>query len=469
MLDRLGLRDDSGVALATVVFVSVIVFILLSTMLVLMNYRSVQSTHYSSRSKALELADAGLNFYLYKLSLDYTYYATVPTPTPTLTNADGSWAASASYSPTTQLVTIRSVGTLTNGTKRSVIAKCSPPPPPMYAVGSGGNIDVGANTTINGPMRSNGYVHITTGGSAGIITGLAQSGVSPGGDFSPTSGGKPDPTRFKGGASYYPALSFDLMTTGITNMASAAGISLPSSRSDGKTPSALGYLITISGNYVGVRRVMTYQTAANSTATINSLGAITTSVPPSVTTTYAIPGTGVIYVAADNVYVQGTYTARVTIVATRASSSDTTYGNIIVVNSVKCGDTNNPTTVCGLIGQNNVYLPDWTSRSLMDATLTVQAALLAQFGGVNDSNMPSGLSNKGGTQSTYSYKGVYAYYPYHDLYLAGSVLGKTGIGFDSTYFVNRYYGFDPRLSTNPPPYWPHGDNQWILVSSYLEN
>jgi hypothetical protein len=74
---------------------------------------------------------------------------------------------------------IRSVGTLANGVTRAILVKCSPPPPPMYAIGSGGNIDVGANTLIDGPMRSDGYVHITTGGTQGIINGLAQSGKTP--------------------------------------------------------------------------------------------------------------------------------------------------------------------------------------------------------------------------------------------------------------------------------------------------
>ena len=460
------LRDDSGIAMITVMGISVILFIMLTTMFVLTNYRTAQSTFNTSRTQAVQLADAGINYYLYRLSVDYQYANTSPAPAPTLTNSQGTWAASATYDSASRLIVIRSRGTTKDGLSRTVVAKCSPPPPPMYAVGSGGNIDVGGNTTINGPMRSNGYVHITTGGTAGIITGLAQSGTTPNGDFSPKVGGVPDPGRFKGGASYYPALSFDTFSSDVAAMKGIAGLLLPTSRSDGKTPTAMGYLITLSNNQVIVRRVTAVATTHNSAATVANLGSITSTVPPSVTSTYAIPANGVIFVDSDNVWVQGTYTARVTICASRANSSDTTYGNINVIDSVLCGDTSNPTVVCGLMAQNSVYLCDWYSRTFMDPTLTIQAALLAQYGGVNDSNMPSGLSNLGGTKYSSS---PLTYWPYHDLALAGSVLGRTGIGFDGTYFVTRTYGFDQRLVTNPPPYWPRGDNQWVLVSSWAEN
>lgn len=457
-------RDDSGIALVTVIGIATILFLLVTTLIVLTTYRAMQTSSYVSGVEATQLADAGLNYYLYQLGLNYTYYAQSPTPTPSATSAQGSWTASATYDPTSKIVLIRSVGTMTNGASRTVMAKCSPPPPPMYAIGSGGNIDVGANTLINGPMRSNGYVHIATGGSQGIITGLAQSGVAPNGDFTPLKSGAPDPTRFKGGAQYYPALNFDTMSANVSAMKGTAGLLLASSRSDGKTPSALGYQITLANNQVGIRRVTAESRAYNNAANIALLGSLTTTVPPSVATTYAIPANGVIFIDSDNVWVSGTYTARVTICASRASSNDLTYGNITVRNSIKCGVKTDPVVVCGVMAQNNVWLPDWYSTNQMDATLTVEAALLAQYGAIGDAyngstTFPLPTSNpNGGTQ-----------YPTHNLSLAGSALGCTGVGFQTAYFITRTYGFDTRLTTNPPPYWPHTDNQWIVVSSWWQN
>jgi hypothetical protein len=136
------------------------------------------------------------------------------------------------------------------------------------------------------------------------------------------------------------------------------------------------------------------------------------------------------------------------------------------------------------MAQNNIWLPDWYSRTNMDPTLEIQAALLAQYGTIGD-NIPSGLSGNnvfynsttqtsahditttvlnGDTSGIVSSK-----YPYHDLDLAGSALGCTGVGFSVDYFITRSYGFDDRLKTSPPPYWPSGDSKWVLVSSWLEN
>jgi hypothetical protein len=250
------------------------------------------------------------------------------------------------------------------------------------------------------------------------------------------------------------------MSSDVSAMKSTAGILLPSSRSDGKTPSALGYLITLANNQVGVRRVTAESRSYSPSSNIAKLGSLTTTVPPSVQTTYAIPSNGVIYVDSDNVWVSGTYTARVTICASRASSSDSMYGNITVCNSVICGAITNPVVVCGLMAQNNVWLPDWYSTTVMDPTLTVQAALLAQYGTIGDAyngstTFPLPTTNNGT-------------YPTHNLVLAGSALGCTGVGFQTQYFITRTYGFDSRLLTNPPPDWPRSDNQWIVVSSWWQ-
>lgn len=455
-------RDDSGMAILTVVVFMTILYMLVTTLLVLSTYRTMQSSTYVSRVQATELADAGLNYYLYQLGLNYTYYALSPSPTPSMTTAEGSWSASATYDPAARVVVIRSVGTSANGVSRAIVAKCSPPPPPMYAIGSGGNIDVGANTIIDGPMRSNGYVHITMGGTRGTITGLAQSGKAPNGDFAPMKHGVPDPARFQGGAQYYKALNFDTMSSDVAQMRNIAGLLLPSSRSDGKSPSAIGYLITLANNEVGVRRVTAESRAFNNASDIAKLGTLTTVVPASVQTTFAIPANGVIFVDADNVWVRGTYTARVTICASRASSGDRTYGNITVSNSVRCGVKTNPMVVCGLMAQNNIWLPDWYSTSVMDQTLTIDAAILAQYGTIGD-------AYNGGTTFPLPTNNPSGKYPTHDLVLAGSALGCTGIGFQQKYFINRTYGFDQRLRTNPPPSWPRSDNEWILVSSWWQD
>jgi hypothetical protein len=450
MRSRARIRDDSGVALVTVVGIATILFLLVTTLLVLTTYRTMQSSRYVSRMQATHLADAGLNFYLYRLGIDYTYYDTTPTPVPSATTAQGSWSASASVSTTTQLVTIRSVGTATDGTRRTVVAQCSAPGYASYVMLSNGSITVGSSTIIYGPVRSNGSITINTGGTYGWITGFATAY----GTLSPLSGSTPNPSYFKGGGlagnsqgTQVKQVDFASVTQDIASMKLAAGLSLPSSRSDGKTTSALGYSLTFSNNQVRVARVLSECTT--STAALGRLN-----VDASTAATYAIPANGVIYVNADNVWVQGTYTSRVTVCATGASTSDTTYGNIRIADSVLCGCASNPRITCGLLAQNNVYLPGWYQQpTIMDKTLTVQAAILAENGAFT--NDPNDSKNYGQTWT-------------HDLSVSGSMASYGVPGFDTAHWGTRTYQFDSRLATDPPPYWPKTDDL-ILVSSWLEN
>ncbi len=439
------IRDDSGIAMVTVLGVATILFLLITTLMVLTTYRTLQSSHYVSRIQAMQLADAGLNFYLYQLGINYTYYDTSPTPTPSLTTAMGSWTASASVSATTQLLTIRSRGTANDGTRQTVVAECSAPGYASYVVLSNESITVANTSIIYGPIRSNGSITINP---PGCITGFATAYAT----LSPLSGSVPNPSYFKGGGiagnsqgTQVQKVNFAAVTQNIASMKLVAGLPLPCSRPPGTTTHWLGYLLTFVNNQVGVAKVLSECTT--NTATYGRLN-----VDASTAATYAIPANGVIYVTSDNVWVRGTYTSRVTLCVTGASPSDTTYGNIRVADSVLCGNTSNAQITCGLLAQNNVYLPGWYERpNIMDATLTIQAAILAENGAFTyDPN-----DNNYGTWT-------------HNLSVSGSMASYRAPGFDTTHWVNRTYNFDSRLATNPPPYWPK-TNGLIVVSSWLEN
>jgi hypothetical protein len=89
----------------------------------------------------------------------------------------------------------------------------------------------------------------------------------------------------------------------------------------------------------------------------------------------------------------------------------------------------------------------------MDATLTIQAAILAENGAFT--NDPNDSNNYSQTWT-------------HNLSVSGSMASYQTPGFDATHWGNRIYNFDSRLATNPPPYWPK-TNDLIVVSSWLEN
>ena len=459
-------RDESGFAMITVLGVGIILFILLSTTIAITNYRTMQTTRYQSRTRAVQTADAGLNEFLYQMSIVYTFAGPV-----TGTLSDGSTYVVTRTNNADGTVTVTSVTTLTDGTHRTVKAVVSPPHFADYAIGSTVNITVGPETIIDGPVRTNGYIAWTSGGTKSWIMGKSQSPVA----YYVTNGSNltasTDLNHFKGGivpVGSVAQLNFDSISTDIDGMKANAGLLLPDSATIDS--SAKGYEIVLNNNQVTVSLVMSENASSTSSA---QWGKLTTKSP----TTYAIPSNGVIFVQNDNVWVKGTYTSRVTICASRTSSSDlTNSGCITVENSVLCGNISDSKITCGLLAQNSIWLPSWYSRTdatpagVMDPILTIQSAMLAQNGSIADGFTGSGRSISTGSATKPQ--------PEHDLYITGASVGKGGIGFTSptnvgtsnqTYgFLNRNYGFDPRLTTNPPPSWPKtGDS--VVIASWVAN
>ena len=458
-------RDESGFVMATVLGVSMILFILVTATIVYTNYSISQTTHYQSRIRGLQVADSGLNEYLYRMSINYDYNTAL-----TATLEDGSmYTATRALAPD-GMVQITSIATLQDGTSRTVCARCSPPHFADYAIGSTADILVGPETIIDGPIRTNGKISWSSGGTKSWVLGKVQSPVGyyryNGSSYTAST----DSAHFKGGTvpvAQAGTLNFDKISTDIDAMKTKAGLLLPASTTIDS--GAKGYQIVFANNQAIVSLVMA-EGVTSTTSTVN-VGRLTTKNP----VTYAIPANGVIFVNNDNVWVKGTYTARVTICASRTSSSDTkNSGCITVADSVLCGNKTNSAITCGLLAQNSVWLPAWYSRKdngltppgVMDPILTIEAAMLAQNGSIGD-----GYSSRSGIS-------IAKPQPYHDLNVTGASVGKGGIGFSSptnvgsstqTYgFLNRNYGFDPRLKTNPPPSWPKtGDS--VVVSTWIEH
>ena len=70
--------EDTGIALAAVVIVSAILFVIVTTLLGLVAYRTSQTEHYVDRAKAMQVADAGVSEYLYQVGRNFNYADTVP-------------------------------------------------------------------------------------------------------------------------------------------------------------------------------------------------------------------------------------------------------------------------------------------------------------------------------------------------------------------------------------------------------
>ncbi len=164
--------DDSGMALMTVVAVSAIVFVMLATTLTMVEYRGTQTEKFTSRNRAMQLADAGINEYMYQLSEDYRFYSTNPELEPASPPADGTWHVEADPPHDSELLTLTSTGTLNDGTTRTVTATVKFPNFVDYCVFVIEDYSVGSGFTFDGKVYVQGWLNMATGSN---ITGLAMS------------------------------------------------------------------------------------------------------------------------------------------------------------------------------------------------------------------------------------------------------------------------------------------------------
>ena len=91
------LASDSGMALAVVMLMSSILFLLATTVLLLVTYREKQTAAVTERDQSMHIADAGLNEYVYQLSQQYDYWKTHSTLGPTEMKG-GEWTVTRSTS-----------------------------------------------------------------------------------------------------------------------------------------------------------------------------------------------------------------------------------------------------------------------------------------------------------------------------------------------------------------------------------
>ena len=70
------MASDSGMALAIVMLMSAILFILATAVLMLVEYRGNRTESVTKRNQAVHIADAGVNQYMYQLSQKYDFYQT---------------------------------------------------------------------------------------------------------------------------------------------------------------------------------------------------------------------------------------------------------------------------------------------------------------------------------------------------------------------------------------------------------
>lgn len=414
MSDTVGqLRDDeSGFALVTVVGVSTILFLLATMLLILTSNLTTQTQFQESQTKALHMADAGLNAYLYELRRDPTYYVNHPTLGPTGLD-DGVWSVEATGPAANGSLTLRATGTIASmSTRKTVIATVRFPTYAEYMFLANADINVGSDALITGKVRSNGSIT-----NAGHITGTAYAAgtVSGSGQFD------------QGYQANQPKVDFSTVTLDMYNLQQAAQTSNTYFGSSG----GLGFRAIINGSNVQIYKV----TGGTNTGNLTSV----------LIKTVSVPANGVFYFNED-VWVSGNYGSKVTFAGAR---------DIYVPDNLTSAQSNAAYS-CGLVAQRNIVVPSWYPT--MPQVMTISAAMLAQTGTVY------GDYHTGVTKSKITLSGSMAYSTF-GYFAAYNTYNNTVIAG----FRQRVYTYDDRLEVYPPPSYPMLRDGSLKVSTWVEN
>ncbi len=354
-----------------------------------------------SKEQALQISEAGINYYQWHL-------AHYPTDYQDGTGAAGPYVHDyidldtqtviGQYSLTitppsngSTIVTITSTGyTMENPEiKRTITTKYGIPSLAIYSFLSNDVIWIGPQETVNGQMQSNNGIRFDGVGNAPI--GSAKSTYT-----CSASQGSPCPTTKNGvwgNASQavknfwqfpVPAIDFSALTSnlaGMKNSAQNGGIYLPPSNTNGYS------LVFNSNATVSVYKVTSLRSnptgwdvnwiAHNEDIDYNNR---------SLQYTVNLPSNGIIYIE-DNTWVEGTVNGRVMVAAAKLPYVSTTAPNIYISNNVLY-QSKDGSSVLGLLAQKNIIVTYYAPTNL-----EIDAALIAQNGSTQFFYYPSGSNS----------------------------------------------------------------------------
>ncbi|MFI5240162.1 MAG: hypothetical protein ACHQUB_00415 [Candidatus Saccharimonadia bacterium] len=372
------ISNEDGFSIALVLAAS-IVLISLGVILAQLAVTNIGFDLHEQRSAtAMNIAEAGVNYYMWHLSHNTTDYQdgtgapASPPYGPYVHNyydTDGKLIGTFTLTITppvagSTVTTVKSVGAVT-GLKatRDIQAQLGIPSFASYALLTNSEVWFGSTESSNGPVMSNVGVHFD-GTNNGPVTAAVSTYVpsaSYGGDGNTHNGvwGNGGPTsewQFP-----VPSVDFNSVTANLSTLQTAAqsgGVYLASL---GSFNSKRGYYLVLKNN----------GTIDEYKVTNESSGGITTTFIKN----QAAPGNGILYVA-DNVWVSGTYNGRITIASGRLPQNSSTNTTIKITNNLLY-TAKDGTVSIGLIAQQDIQLAQYVPNNM-----EIDAALLAQNGSV---------------------------------------------------------------------------------------
>jgi hypothetical protein len=396
----------------TVMATTSILFVMATTLMMIVGYQQQATAMRVGRVRAMHVADAGINAYLYKLRNEYSTY---------LSNLDTGWVTVSGVEkyrvlavpPTIDApLTLYSTGVAGDGTQ-TIAATVRFPTFGDYMFLSGASLIVAGDANVDGQVRSNGSIE-----SQGHITGKVTAGGTV------TGNGRFD----RGYVENQPIVDFNQVLATMDDIRTVAGDSSTYFPASG----ALGYRVVVNGASVVVDKV---------TGGVSTGNLVTEPVG-----SFTIPASGVAYFA-DDVWIEGSYSAPITFVA---------EGDIFIIGDYAPSDPTS-TATSGLIARDNIIVPSWFRG--VHETMSINAALLAQSGRIY-ADIKQGLIreriNVTGSLSYFNSGGVF-----------GTVDKFTGQPVSG--FRQNDYTYDQRLNLYPPPMYPMIRDGSLKIDTWVED
>lgn len=422
-------NDQSGFILPTILSFIIVAVILSAAVVEVIDTNLSAVNNNVKRQQAFNIAEAGVNYYLWHLShnpTDFKDGQSIPsTPDPNLgygpyvhnyiddnTINEGTftlWIKPQSAGST--IATVRSIGQVKNtNVIRTVQAQIGEPSFASYALVSDSALWFGNTETANGPVHSNQGIRLD-GANTDQVSSANATYVPPyelGGDGSSHPGVWCSPsvttpvncnTRSKSNWQYpVPLIDFnqisgslcaikktafasDSSTASLATQSNACSLTpttltpayLPQRSASGSFSLTRGYLIQLNPN--GTYDLYNVNGEIDTKATYSS--ALT--LQP-VATGIVVPSSGVIF-AEDNVWVRSnpTYDGRVTIAAGRLASN---YNADIVVADDLAYASKNGVDAIGLVAEGDVLIAPYAPPATGSFTFEVDAAIISETGNV---------------------------------------------------------------------------------------
>lgn len=430
-------QNPSGFIMLTVLIMALILSALgmIGAQLLISNERFGQ---YETRSaRALNVAEAGVNYYLWHMShnpADYKDGGTTPATAPygpyvhNYYDNDGGllgtytlWITPPASGST--IATIKSIGQVPNfsGT-RTILAQLGQPSFSNYIFLSDVELRFSSTATTTGPVHSNVGVEFN-GTNNGPVTS-AQSTYTNGSGTHPGVWGSGGPTS----QWQYPVLgvNFNQITVNLSNLqtlAQANGIYLNAS-------GGIGWNVRLRADgTLDVYRVNSENSSGINTTFIQNRAA---------------PVNGVLF-SRENMWVSGTgWPGRITMAAARLPDNASQRRTIKITGNLTYAAQDGSAAI-GLVAQADVFIPRYAP-----STMNVDAALLAQFGSVGYDTA------NGGVKTTFTLYGAIAQ--------SQNQYGFKVVGCGSycSGYPTTIYNFDSHLIYAPPPEYPTTGNYSVL-------